>query len=97
MNKNYLIVLIMLLMASKMYCGPISGAICSAGCAAVVVACYTAAGAVFGTVTAGVGTPAAVIIYLFYIELFSRFNYIYLNRYWDVMSHLGNVWPHVPQ
>lgn len=25
------------------------------------VACYSAAGAVFGTVTAGVGTPAAIV------------------------------------
>ncbi|ODM98463.1 hypothetical protein Ocin01_08216 [Orchesella cincta] len=31
------------------------GAICSAGCAAMVVACYSAGGAVFGTITAGVG------------------------------------------
>ena len=35
--------------------GPLAGAICSAGCSAVVVACYGAAGAVFGTVTAGAG------------------------------------------
>jgi hypothetical protein len=39
----------------------IQGAICSSGCAAVAVACYSAAGAVFGTVTAGVGTPAAIL------------------------------------
>ncbi len=31
--------------------GPAAGAICSAGCAAVQVACYAAAGFVFGTVT----------------------------------------------
>lgn len=41
--------------------GPALGAICSAGCAAVVVACYGAAGATFGTITAGVGTPAAIL------------------------------------
>jgi len=41
--------------------GPAAQGICYAGCAAVVVACYTAAGATFGTVTAGVGTPAAII------------------------------------
>ena len=35
--------------------GPLAGAICSAGCASLVVACYGAAGAVFGTVTAGAG------------------------------------------
>lgn len=37
------------------------GAICSTGCAAVVVACYSAAGATFGTVTAGAGTPAVIL------------------------------------
>ena len=41
--------------------GPILGAMCSAGCAAVVCACYSAAGAVFETVTAGAGTPAAIL------------------------------------
>lgn len=41
--------------------GLIGGALCSAGCATLVVACYSAAGAVFGTVTAGVGTPAAIL------------------------------------
>ena len=30
-------------------------------CAAGVVACYSAAGYVFGTVTAGAGTPAVLI------------------------------------
>ncbi|GAA5970736.1 hypothetical protein JCM3765_004696 [Sporobolomyces pararoseus] len=35
--------------------GPIAYGICQSGCAAVVVACYSAAGAVFGTV------PAAAI------------------------------------
>ncbi|RPA97680.1 hypothetical protein L873DRAFT_1809479 [Choiromyces venosus 120613-1] len=32
--------------------GPISYGICQSGCAGVVVACYSAAGAVFGTVPA---------------------------------------------
>jgi len=41
--------------------GPIAGAVCQAGCAAAVVFCYAAAGFVFGTVTAGAGTPAAVL------------------------------------
>ena len=31
--------------------GPVAGAICSAGCAALVVACYAAGGATFGQVT----------------------------------------------
>ena len=41
--------------------GPALGAICSAGCASLVVACYCAAGAVFGTVTAGAATPATIL------------------------------------
>lgn len=41
--------------------GPAAYGICQAGCAAVVVACYAGAGAVFGTVTAGAAVPAAVI------------------------------------
>lgn len=40
--------------------GPAAGALCSAGCAAVVMACYGAAGAVWGA-TAGLGAPAAVV------------------------------------
>ena len=32
----------------NIYAGPTAGAICSAGCAAVVVACYGAAGVIFG-------------------------------------------------
>ena len=41
--------------------GPITGAACTAACAAGVVTCYSAAGFVFGTVTAGVGTPAVIL------------------------------------
>ena len=35
--------------------------VCQAGCAAVVGACYSSAGFVFGTVTAGAGTPVALL------------------------------------
>ena len=35
--------------------------ICQTGCNALVVACYGAAGFTFGTVTAGVGVPAAIV------------------------------------
>ncbi|GIQ91937.1 hypothetical protein KIPB_015417 [Kipferlia bialata] len=35
--------------------------VCQVGCDAGAVACYSAAGFVFGTVTAGLGTPAAVL------------------------------------
>ena len=41
--------------------GPLAYAICQSGCNAVVVACYAAAGFTFGTVTAGVGIPAALV------------------------------------
>ena len=39
----------------------VSYGIPQAGCAAAVVACYSAAGFVFGTVTAGAGTPPAIL------------------------------------
>ena len=41
--------------------GPLAYGICQTGCNAVAVACYAAAGLTFGTVTAGVGIPAAAI------------------------------------
>ncbi|GAA5985472.1 hypothetical protein JCM11641_007079 [Rhodosporidiobolus odoratus] len=47
--------------ASSVEAGPIAYGICQAGCAGIVVACYAAAGFTFGTVTAGAGTPAAII------------------------------------
>ncbi|RPA97681.1 hypothetical protein L873DRAFT_1809484 [Choiromyces venosus 120613-1] len=46
--------------ATMALAGPISYGICQGGCAGVVVACYSAAGAVFGTVpaAAAVAIPA---------------------------------------
>ena len=41
--------------------GPLAYGICQSGCNAVVVACYAAAGFTFGAVTAGAGTPLAII------------------------------------
>ena len=41
--------------------GPLAYGICQTGCNAVVVACYAAAGATFGTVTAGAGIPAVLV------------------------------------
>ena len=41
--------------------GPLSYAICQTGCNALVVSCYAAAGFTFGTVTAGVAVPAAIM------------------------------------
>ena len=40
--------LILFLLINNIFAGPAASAICSAGCAAVVVACYGAAGVVFG-------------------------------------------------
>lgn len=40
--------------------GPLAYAACQAGCAGLVVACYTAGGFIFGTVTAGDGTPVVL-------------------------------------
>lgn len=52
---------IVLLMGSCTEAGPAAYGLCQAGCAAVVVACYAAAGAVFGTVTAGAATAPAIL------------------------------------
>ncbi|KAL1945668.1 hypothetical protein VTO73DRAFT_1670 [Trametes versicolor] len=43
------------------HAGPLAYGICQTGCNIVAVACYAGAGFVFGPVTAGVGTPAAVL------------------------------------
>jgi hypothetical protein len=41
--------------------GPIGYGICQAGCSGLVVACYTAAGATFGTVVAAAAAPPAIL------------------------------------
>ncbi|KAI0656638.1 cysteine-rich protein [Cubamyces menziesii] len=41
--------------------GIIGYGICQTGCNVVAVACYAAAGYTFGTVTAGLGTPAVIL------------------------------------
>ncbi len=52
---------IIILMASCIQARAAAYGICQAGCASLVVACYAAAGLVFGTVTAGVGTSPAAL------------------------------------
>lgn len=47
--------LCLLVLANSVLAGPIAAGLCYAGCAGLVVACFTAAGATFGTV------PGAVI------------------------------------
>ncbi|KAI8349665.1 hypothetical protein BD560DRAFT_439151 [Blakeslea trispora] len=48
-------------MISSVKAGLASYGVCQTGCNAVAAACYAATGAVFGTVTAGAGTPAAIL------------------------------------
>ncbi|OJT05103.1 hypothetical protein TRAPUB_4168 [Trametes pubescens] len=47
--------------APSAYAGPLAYGICQTGCNALAVACYAGAGFTFGTVTAGVGVPAAIV------------------------------------
>lgn len=64
MAKNFAL-LVFLLISSMMplmaESGLLAYGICQTGCNACVVACYAAAGATFGTITAGAGVPAALI------------------------------------
>ncbi|KAL3070296.1 hypothetical protein niasHS_016123 [Heterodera schachtii] len=57
----FAVLLMISLLVAHSHAGPAAYGVCQAGCAAVVVACYGAAGVVFGTITAGVGTPPAIM------------------------------------
>jgi len=58
----FIVMIVMVMLPAPVaHAGPAAAAVASAGCATVVCACYAAAGFVFGTVTAGVGTPPAII------------------------------------
>lgn len=59
-QKFWSLVLVGLLMTSVAHAGPIASGICYAGCAAVTVACFSAAGFTFGTVPGAIiaATPA---------------------------------------
>jgi hypothetical protein len=61
--KTVILVLLLtiLVLAQWSHQGPIAYGVCQTGCAGLVMACYSAAGVVFGTVTAGVGTPVAIV------------------------------------
>ena len=61
MHLTALLVFVLLFSVLQVQGGPGAYGICQAGCAAVVVACYASAGAVFGTVTAGLGTAPAIL------------------------------------
>ncbi|KEY69198.1 hypothetical protein S7711_01656 [Stachybotrys chartarum IBT 7711] len=49
-----------LLFAGSAAAGPVAYGICQAGCASVVMACYTAGGATWGA-TAGATAPATIV------------------------------------
>ena len=61
MSKLWSLLFVLILMTPAVSGGLLAYGLCQAGCAAVVVACYAAAGFVFGTVTAGAGTPPAIL------------------------------------
>ena len=61
MKATAIFLCIILLMGSCTQAGPAAYGICQAGCAAVVVACYAAAGFIFGTVTGGIGAPPPIL------------------------------------
>lgn len=54
------IIIAALSLATAVTAGPVAYGICQAGCAAVVVACYSGAGFTFGTVFAATA-PAAIV------------------------------------
>ena len=60
MSKLWSLLFVLILMTPPVSGGLLAYGLCQAGCAAVVVACYSNAGFVFGTVTAGAGTPPAI-------------------------------------
>ena len=60
-SKLWSLLFVLILMTPPVSGGLLAYGICQAGCAAVVVACYSAAGFVFGTVTAGAGTAPAIL------------------------------------
>lgn len=61
MFKYTLYYFFLLFFTQKCYAGPLAYGICQSGCNALVVSCYAAARFTFGTVTVGLGTPAAII------------------------------------
>lgn len=60
-SKSIWFLLIFGIFTQSVYSGQVSQGICSSGCAAVVCACYSAAGVTFGTIISAPGTPAAII------------------------------------
>ncbi|KAF1797015.1 hypothetical protein FB192DRAFT_1291223 [Mucor lusitanicus] len=61
MLKTVVYCLVLLGFLSYVSAGPLAYGICQTGCNALAVACYSAAGFTFGTVTAGAGVPAVIL------------------------------------
>lgn len=61
MNKFIALLIIGSILLNLADAGPAAYGICQAGCAAVVVACYAASGATFGTITGGAAIPAVIV------------------------------------
>ncbi|MCJ1428390.1 hypothetical protein MMC29_006300, partial [Sticta canariensis] len=53
-------ILLLLLLPASTQAGPAAYGVCQAGCAGIVMACYSAAGFVWGA-TLGVGAPPAIL------------------------------------
>uniref|UniRef100_A0A914WTG2 Cysteine-rich protein n=1 Tax=Plectus sambesii TaxID=2011161 RepID=A0A914WTG2_9BILA len=61
-KSSLIILIIALVMVPPAEGGPALAVGCVAACNAGAVACYASAGLVFGTITAGVGTPIAAVL-----------------------------------
>lgn len=64
MNKTNILLLLKVItsiLPSGTHAGPLSYGICQTGCNIVTVACYSAAGFTFGTITGGIGAPPVII------------------------------------
>ncbi|EIW54775.1 uncharacterized protein TRAVEDRAFT_66328 [Trametes versicolor FP-101664 SS1] len=46
---------------SSVHAGPLTDGVCQTGCKAAAAGCYSAAGMVFGAVTAGIATPVVAL------------------------------------
>lgn len=61
LTSTFILPIVLTLLPATTVAGPLAYATCQAGCAKVVVACYTAGGSVFGIITAGLGTPLVIL------------------------------------
>ncbi len=83
MKSIIISLLLFLFFLESAQAGPIAYGICQAGCAGLVVTCYSAAGATFGTVVAAAGAPAAVLLLVHVLQNVLPFSLLLCNK-----SHL---------